>query len=388
MLLSFFAGSSLFAEKQTIKVEAASKVTLNKKKISLCKGEKVQLVLKKAKASKVKWTVKGKAAKVSKKGLIIGKKKGKATVTAVYKKKKYKCSVTVESVRLNKNKENLEMGERVPLELLGTKRKATWSTNNEKVATVWRGELRAKGEGTAVVTAKVGNKKFNCKVTVYRKQFLVENPMPYAVCGCTINSFNVSREMAFNKKYHYVASGLLINTSGYSLDKLIVNYVGYDANGVAVINEKVTLKAFMKPGNQQYAFDDSFYSAYDIARVVIKGVQPTFTDRYESIDVSKVAIPRVGQNVGQISLTEVALTGNHAFHSFELYDTKFKIKYHYDVDKNQSYKLVLKCFNSANQVIYSEKRLITLYRISSKGSEDYSMKNIPIDLARIELSCE
>lgn len=76
----------------------AKKVSINKKSATLIKGKTLKLKLKNAKASKVKWSSsKKKIASVSKKGVVKAKKKGKATITAKYKGKKYKCKITVKA---------------------------------------------------------------------------------------------------------------------------------------------------------------------------------------------------------------------------------------------------------------------------------------------------
>lgn len=48
-------------------------------------------------------------------------------------------------------------------------RTVTWSSSNTKVATVSNGKITAVGEGTATITAKVGNFTATCKVTVSSK---------------------------------------------------------------------------------------------------------------------------------------------------------------------------------------------------------------------------
>lgn len=70
------------------------------------------------------------------------------------------------SVKLSKTKATLAVGQKYTLSVTGTKAKVTWSTSNAKVATVSKGAVKAKKEGTAVITAKVGGKKLTCKITV------------------------------------------------------------------------------------------------------------------------------------------------------------------------------------------------------------------------------
>lgn len=78
-------------------VQAASKVRLNKTKITLVVGQKKKLKVKGTK-KKVKWSSSKKSVvSVSKKGVIKAKKKGKAVITARVGKKKLKCKVTVKN---------------------------------------------------------------------------------------------------------------------------------------------------------------------------------------------------------------------------------------------------------------------------------------------------
>lgn len=79
-------------------VEAAGKVRLNMKKITLLQGKKSQLKVLGTK-KKAKWSSSNKKiVTVSSKGKIVAKKAGKAVVTAKIGKKKYSCKVTVKKV--------------------------------------------------------------------------------------------------------------------------------------------------------------------------------------------------------------------------------------------------------------------------------------------------
>ncbi|MDO5156542.1 MAG: Ig-like domain-containing protein [Eubacteriales bacterium] len=77
-------------------VEAASKVQLNKKTVTLHEGRKVTLKMKGVKSKAIKWSTSNKRiVKVSSSGKVTAMKTGKATITAKYKGKKRKCKVTV-----------------------------------------------------------------------------------------------------------------------------------------------------------------------------------------------------------------------------------------------------------------------------------------------------
>ncbi len=126
----------------------------------------------------VTWsTSNDKIATVTADGVVKGKKAGKATITAKagdktasFKVKVQTKKVTLKNVKMSKKKIKLKKGETA--ELTATKNPVTasgkikWSTSNKKVVTVKNGKLKAKKPGKATITAKVGNKKATCKVTV------------------------------------------------------------------------------------------------------------------------------------------------------------------------------------------------------------------------------
>ena len=81
---------------------AAKKIKLSKSKITMKKGQSKKLTLKKGKKKlkKVKWKSSNKkVVSVTSSGKIKAKKAGKATITAKYKKKTYKCKVTVKKAK-------------------------------------------------------------------------------------------------------------------------------------------------------------------------------------------------------------------------------------------------------------------------------------------------
>ncbi|MDY2922637.1 MAG: Ig-like domain-containing protein, partial [Eubacterium sp.] len=74
-------------------------------------------------------------------------------------------------VALNKTKLTLTVGKSYKLKLKNNKKKIKWTSSKKKVATVSKtGKVKAKKAGTARITAKVGKKKYVCKVTVKNKK--------------------------------------------------------------------------------------------------------------------------------------------------------------------------------------------------------------------------
>ncbi len=92
------------------------------------------------------------------------------------KNKKAAAKKTQKKVKLNKKKITLMLNskKKVTLKVSHATKKVIWKTSNKKVAVVKKVKgkkksqavIQAKGEGTCNIVAKVGKKKFTCKVTV------------------------------------------------------------------------------------------------------------------------------------------------------------------------------------------------------------------------------
>ena len=71
------------------------------------------------------------------------------------------------TVALNKTKATIVAGSTVKLKVTGTSKTPTWSSSNTKVAKVSSsGKVTGVKAGTAVITAKIGKKKYECTVKV------------------------------------------------------------------------------------------------------------------------------------------------------------------------------------------------------------------------------
>lgn len=80
-------------------------------------------------------------------------------------------SITAKAAKVKLNKESVTIAKSksITLKLKGTKKKVKWSTNNKKVATVTqKGKVTGKKVGTAKIVARVGKKKYVCKVQVVK----------------------------------------------------------------------------------------------------------------------------------------------------------------------------------------------------------------------------
>lgn len=76
-------------------------------------------------------------------------------------------ALPVSAASINKKKVTICTGQIIQLKVNGVKKKARWTSSNKSVATVTqKGKVSAKKKGTTIVTAKIGKKKYTCKVTV------------------------------------------------------------------------------------------------------------------------------------------------------------------------------------------------------------------------------
>ena len=79
--------------------------------------------------------------------------------------------VSAASIKINKSKLTLDVGKTASVKILNTTKKVTWTTNKKSVAAVKStgsrtARITAKKAGTAVITGKIGKKKYTCRVTV------------------------------------------------------------------------------------------------------------------------------------------------------------------------------------------------------------------------------
>ncbi len=74
--------------------------------------------------------------------------------------------VDIDSVRLSKNKMNLIVGEEDNLQVKNYDGEVQWKSEDESIASVENGVVKALGEGTTNILAVIGDKTLSCKVAV------------------------------------------------------------------------------------------------------------------------------------------------------------------------------------------------------------------------------
>ncbi len=159
-------------------------ISLNKKEASIHKGKKIRLKAtitpSNASFKKITWKSSNeRVATVNQSGVVKGKSKGTATITATTQNgKKAKCKIKVlipvKGVKLNKTKVTIEQDDTVTLKATikpknASIKEVSWRSTNEDVAEVDSdGEVEAlePGKCTIIVTTKDGKYKAKCRVTV------------------------------------------------------------------------------------------------------------------------------------------------------------------------------------------------------------------------------
>ncbi|MCR5691918.1 MAG: Ig-like domain-containing protein, partial [Eubacterium sp.] len=152
--------------------------SLKMKKGTSCKGIKATAMVRNDKIKSYS-SNKKKVVKVTKKGKLIAKKLGKATITVKTKKgakakikiKVIKGQVKTKKIKLTKKKATLKKGKKVKitytLNPISATQKVTFTSKKPKIATVTKkGVVKARKKGKAVILVKSGKKKAKFTVKV------------------------------------------------------------------------------------------------------------------------------------------------------------------------------------------------------------------------------
>ncbi len=109
-----------------------------------------------------------KIAKISKKGVVTGQKKGTTYVTATVSSFILKCKIKVNNPVVSKTSFNILKGKTKSLSVTGGDGKVDWKSLNTKVATVnSSGKITAKKYGESVITATRNGVTMKCAVKVF-----------------------------------------------------------------------------------------------------------------------------------------------------------------------------------------------------------------------------
>lgn len=137
-------------------------------------------------------------------------------------------------VTINKTKVIVKKDKTVKLKIYGTKKKVNWTSSDKKVAVInENGKVTAKKKGKTVITAKVGGKKYICKVTVIGKNDYNAQITEKKVRSILNVTADAKVKITYGKKYYREAFGLyLVDASIKGVGK----YEGYIAGAAFDVN--------------------------------------------------------------------------------------------------------------------------------------------------------
>ena len=120
------------------------------------------------------------------------------------------------SVKLNKTKIVLVVGQTYKLKVSGTKKTPQWSSSNKKIVSVTKkGVVKGLKKGTATITAKIGKKTYKCKVTVEAPKLSSTKKTVTAGTSFTLKLNGTKRTVKWytsNKKIATVSSKGVVKT--------------------------------------------------------------------------------------------------------------------------------------------------------------------------------
>ena len=110
-------------------------------------------------------------------------------------------------VKLNKKSLTLTVGKTYKLKVKGTKKKVKWSSSNKKVASVnKKGKVTAKKAGKVTITAKIGKKKYKCKVTVNAVRKIIPDVFNESIAANSViflEEYNINDSIWIKVKNNY-----------------------------------------------------------------------------------------------------------------------------------------------------------------------------------------
>lgn len=123
-------------------------------------------------------------------------------------------------MKLNRSSAAIKVGKKVTLKVKGTKKKVKWTTSKKAIASVsGKGVVTGKKVGMATITAKVGKKKFRCKVTVKAKKKIVQN----TTRNTTQNTTQNTTKTTVPTPAPVINNPVQSNTNKVSTDQLAAN---------------------------------------------------------------------------------------------------------------------------------------------------------------------
>ena len=150
-------------------------------------------------------------------------------------------TVEAASVKISSKKKTMYKGYTYTLKVTGTKKKVTWTSSDKSKATVnSKGKVYAKKNGKVTITAKVGNKKYTCKVTIKNKPYkLKQFSTTFYNLKDVAKEYRICENIKNYKDFIYDLDG------DGKKDKITIRHIGKDWNNEERYQIEFNGKAFL-----------------------------------------------------------------------------------------------------------------------------------------------
>ena len=157
------------------------------------------------------------------------------------------------AVKLNKKSVTLLTGQSTSLKIIGTKKKVKWSTSKKAIATVTQsGKVTAKKKGTSIITAKIGSKKYTCKVTVQSPSISKKSVTTKKGSTFTLKLSGTNQKVTWKSSNKSIAT---VSSKG----KVTVKSSGTATITATVLGKKYTCKVIVSAPATSKAYDAGMY---------------------------------------------------------------------------------------------------------------------------------
>lgn len=212
-------------------------------------------------------------------------------------------------VNLNSSSITIRTGQTYAFKLIGTTKKAIWSSSNKKIATVNSGKVKGVKTGSTTITAMVDKKKYTAKVTVVKAM----SAKDFNCTGSTNLSkgfINYCDEKNYSNAYYYfndVDGDYDFKTNrgiriGSSKSEIVKKY-GYTA--IKTLNPKDDLTALYVRENNKIlngVYDSYYKTAIKYYEYSYKKGVDTYRIRF-MINNNKVSLIEYTKNAGALTVS-------------------------------------------------------------------------------------
>lgn len=134
-------------------------------------------------------------------------------------------STAANTPSINAKTKSVYVSKTTLLTVANANKKVKWTTSNKNIATIvkvsgkksCKAKIQGKKTGKATITAKVGNKKLSCQITVKKKTttavkyYITETGSKYHISGCSsLRKSKIEISLADAKAQGYTACGICL----------------------------------------------------------------------------------------------------------------------------------------------------------------------------------